>query len=247
MRRARCWILLIAVLCLLSSAVRFHAEGVVVPASIQIVSAVYGKSDKTCDARAFLATRCTGRNRCEAMASNNLCGDPNPGLIKQLDVIYRCGPAEIKHASTMEYLLVELNCESASKLQTAESVIRVRHGQPTMATQPNCTEENLQEGADKNLNPHATCKRLCVDLPPRAKIRKVYGFAKESTAEDYLPCQVDSAGTFYADWNCNIESSAFYPQYQTTADLSGTKVCWTFRNWSLHQARDARLLVQYEK
>lgn len=247
MEPAQCRIFLIAAICSISFSQQLYSEAKVASQPIQIVSSTYGKKDKTCDARAYLAPRCAGRNRCEVMANNSICGDPNPDIIKQLDVIYRCNQGAIKHASAMEYLLVELTCEGDKKLQIAESTIRVPHGQPTMSTQPNCTDESLQEGADKSSNPHAACQRLCVNLPAGAKVRKVYGFAKESAMEDYLPCQIDSDGTFYAERHCNIESSAFYQQFQTTADSDGMKVCWTFRNWNLQLARDARLLVQYEK
>jgi hypothetical protein len=101
----------------------------------------------------------------------------------------------------------------------------------------------LREGADKNSNPQAACKRLCVKLPAGTKVRKIYGFAKESEGADYLPCQIDANGIFHSEMHCNIENCAFYPQYQTTVD----SVCWTFRNWSLSGSREAKVVVQYEQ
>jgi hypothetical protein len=216
-------------------------------ASITVVSASYGKEAKTCDARQYFAGRCNRRDRCEVMATNSICGDSVPYVVKQLDVAYRCDSGAIRHASAMEYFLIELSCLKNPRLQIAETSVKVLHGEATTSLQPNCMDQNLREGSDKNLDPNAACKKLCISLPARAKIRKVYGFAREVAQEEYLPCQIDTAGVFYPEKYCNIEGSAFYPHYHLTPNVSGLDVCWTFRNWNLQREREAKLFVQYEK
>jgi hypothetical protein len=75
--------------------------------SIEVVEAEYGVPGRTCTAAADVKKRiseaCGGfRPRCLVSVSNGLCGDPAPGVVKTLTVVYMCG-AMRKRASAAEY------------------------------------------------------------------------------------------------------------------------------------------------
>ncbi len=57
---------------------------------IIIPQAAYGSDQRLCDATAPVNTLCGGKPTCSVAASNTLCGDPDPGVVKKLTVIYRC-------------------------------------------------------------------------------------------------------------------------------------------------------------
>lgn len=57
---------------------------------ILIVQSFYGGS-RGCDPTAAVARSCTGKASCSIAASNALCGDPEPGVVKRLRVVFRCG------------------------------------------------------------------------------------------------------------------------------------------------------------
>lgn len=57
---------------------------------ILIDQSFYGGS-RGCDPTATIARSCTGKASCSVAASNALCGDPEPGVVKRLRVIFRCG------------------------------------------------------------------------------------------------------------------------------------------------------------
>ena len=58
---------------------------------IQILDAVYGQDERTCDARDELIRACDRREACEVVAGSDLCGDPYRGVAKELFVAYTCG------------------------------------------------------------------------------------------------------------------------------------------------------------
>ena len=57
---------------------------------ILIVQSFYGGS-RGCDPTAAVARSCAGKASCSIAASNALCGDPEPGVVKRLRVVFRCG------------------------------------------------------------------------------------------------------------------------------------------------------------
>jgi len=62
-----------------------------VSAGLKIISAQYGKNGKVCNAMPAVQNACNGKKSCEVISSNNLCGDPLFGTVKDLTVKYRCG------------------------------------------------------------------------------------------------------------------------------------------------------------
>lgn len=57
---------------------------------ILVEQSFYGGS-RGCDPTAAIARSCTGEASCSVAADNALCGDPEPGVVKQLRVVFRCG------------------------------------------------------------------------------------------------------------------------------------------------------------
>jgi hypothetical protein len=80
---------------------------------IKTLSALYGtpSEQRTCDATAALANACDGKKSCDVLAGNSLCGDPNPGTPKTLDVEYQCGPAVAKSLTASERSDAHLSCD----------------------------------------------------------------------------------------------------------------------------------------
>jgi hypothetical protein len=60
---------------------------------IKVLRASYGtpSAGKTCDARAALERACGGKPQCTVRAANNLCGDPDVGVAKELTLTWTCG------------------------------------------------------------------------------------------------------------------------------------------------------------
>jgi hypothetical protein len=59
-------------------------------AEIDVLSAWYGVEGRACDATRQVSRACNGRNDCTVRATNRLCGDPVPGVVKVLTVWYEC-------------------------------------------------------------------------------------------------------------------------------------------------------------
>lgn len=81
---------------------------------ITIVSAKYGKS-KHCDATAALAGKCNGKYSCSIRVSNNLCGDPEYGIVKDLLYSYRCAGGGNVQSTIQEYKTAVLECQEPVK------------------------------------------------------------------------------------------------------------------------------------
>ena len=64
---------------------------------LRIIAAWYGVEDRACDATRPVRRICEGDDECTVRATNRLCGDPVPGVVKVLTVWYRCAgrPREI--------------------------------------------------------------------------------------------------------------------------------------------------------
>jgi hypothetical protein len=57
---------------------------------LSILSATYYGLSNMCDARAAVASSCNDRSSCTINASDNLCGDPEPMVLKRLEIVYTC-------------------------------------------------------------------------------------------------------------------------------------------------------------
>ena len=80
---------------------------------IKTLSALYGTSaaQRTCDATAVVGSACDGKKRCAVLASNALCGDPDFGTPKTLNLEYQCGPAIAKSVTAAEMTEAHLSCD----------------------------------------------------------------------------------------------------------------------------------------
>lgn len=81
--------------------------------AIRTLAAIYGtpSQKRTCDATAAVARACDGKRTCDVLASNTLCGDPDYGTPKSLDVEYQCGPAVARSLTVFEQTDAHLSCE----------------------------------------------------------------------------------------------------------------------------------------
>ena len=79
------------------------------PINIQV--ARYGSSNKICDATRPVRLKAQGKRSVTIDVSNALCGDPDPGQRKELEVSYTCGNIT-KTASAYEHRTVYLDCTS---------------------------------------------------------------------------------------------------------------------------------------
>jgi hypothetical protein len=61
--------------------------------TVRILSGRFGAAGKYCDAGPKLKAVCDGTAGCEARADGSWCGDPNMGVVKELEVQYSCGAA----------------------------------------------------------------------------------------------------------------------------------------------------------
>jgi hypothetical protein len=77
---------------------------------ILIERADYGLRGATCDARDAMQSAIGRRRNVSIAANNDLCGDPAPGRVKQLDVAYRCGDGPTLRIRTREGGTVTLYC-----------------------------------------------------------------------------------------------------------------------------------------
>ena len=76
---------------------------------LRIVEADYGVRGATCDARRSVRETIEG-NRGVVVATDKLCGNPAPGKVKRLRVVYRCGDNEPLRIVTPQYETLRLSC-----------------------------------------------------------------------------------------------------------------------------------------
>jgi len=79
------------------------------PINIQV--ARYGSSNKICDATRHVRLKAQGKHSASIDATNTICGDPDPGQRKELEVSYTCGSVA-KTASAYEHRTVYLDCSN---------------------------------------------------------------------------------------------------------------------------------------
>lgn len=77
------------------------------PIAVQV--ARYGSSNKFCDATRYVRLQAQGKRSATVAASNSICGDPDPGQRKELEVSYTCGSIA-KNDSAYEHRSVSLAC-----------------------------------------------------------------------------------------------------------------------------------------
>lgn len=80
-----------SVICMLLLGPLSLASATAQEGGILILQAVYGSDSRSCDATAAVFRSCNGKAECSVAASNSLCGDPAPGVVKKLRVSFRCG------------------------------------------------------------------------------------------------------------------------------------------------------------
>lgn len=80
-------------------------------ARIIIEQASYGTRDAACDIREKVQQTVGWRRNIAITANNNLCGDPAPNRVKQLEIRYRCGDGETLRVRAREGSVVTLRCQ----------------------------------------------------------------------------------------------------------------------------------------
>ena len=77
---------------------------------LTILGATYRSIDgRACDAFSFVHRRCDGERSCSVRANNNICGDPDRGRLKVLEVVYACGDRQLR-ANVPERSRSKLRC-----------------------------------------------------------------------------------------------------------------------------------------
>lgn len=76
----------------------------------EIESASYGARGNRCDLRDSLRTQWRSSPVMTIHVNNRLCGDPAPGMRKQLHVQYRCNNGPVQQQSTVEGRTMTLTC-----------------------------------------------------------------------------------------------------------------------------------------
>ncbi len=77
---------------------------------LTILGATYRSIDgRTCNAYSYAHKKCDGNQSCTVKASNNICGDPDRGRLKILDVTYSCGNQQYT-SSTPERSRSKIRC-----------------------------------------------------------------------------------------------------------------------------------------
>jgi len=76
---------------------------------ITITRAIYGSPSRSCDATRYVRRQSNGRKKASVGVTNDICGDPDPGSRKMLEVTYTCG-GSVREASAYEYRTVYLDC-----------------------------------------------------------------------------------------------------------------------------------------
>jgi hypothetical protein len=91
---------------IVSTAIAAHAASIIVQegsnatlnctsngGTLKILSAIYGKlgnSQLTCNATVFASNKCNGKTACSFAVNNSICGDPDPGVHKEMKIDYQC-------------------------------------------------------------------------------------------------------------------------------------------------------------
>jgi len=78
---------------------------------ITITRAIYGSRSRSCDATLYLQRQSNGRIKASVGATNDICGDPDPGNRKMLEVTYTCG-GNVREATAYENRSVYLDCSN---------------------------------------------------------------------------------------------------------------------------------------
>ena len=76
---------------------------------IKVTSAFYGSGKKNCDATRYVGRKANGNRTHSFKVSNDMCGDPDRGQRKTLEVTYWCGEVS-RTASAREHNDIYLNC-----------------------------------------------------------------------------------------------------------------------------------------
>ena len=76
---------------------------------IKVTGAFYGSGKKNCDATRYVGRHANGNRTYSFKVSNDMCGDPDRGQRKTLEVTYWCG-AVSRTASAREHQDIYLNC-----------------------------------------------------------------------------------------------------------------------------------------
>jgi len=76
---------------------------------IKVTSAFYGSGKKNCDATRHVGRQANGHRTHSFKVTNDMCGDPDRGQRKTLEVTYWCGQVS-RTASAREHQDIYLNC-----------------------------------------------------------------------------------------------------------------------------------------
>lgn len=85
---------------------------------IQVTSARYGKS-KFCDATGFAKGQCDGKKACSFQVGNNMCGDPEFGVVKELKYTYKCVGGAAVSSTISEYNVAQMECSESEKASSS--------------------------------------------------------------------------------------------------------------------------------
>ena len=79
-------------------------------ARLTIIEAYYRSIDgRACDAYPLVYRICDGEKSCSKKSSNKICGDPDRGRLKILEVVYACGD-EYYQGNVPERKRLRLRC-----------------------------------------------------------------------------------------------------------------------------------------
>lgn len=78
---------------------------------IQVTGAYYGSDQRNCQAGRQVARLANGKRSYSFKVTNEICGDPDPGKRKTLEVTYNCGQVQ-KTASAREHQTIYFDCSS---------------------------------------------------------------------------------------------------------------------------------------
>ena len=76
---------------------------------IQVTGAFYGSDQRNCQAGRQVARLANGKRSYSFKVTNEVCGDPDPGKRKTLEVTYTCGQLQ-KTASAREHQTIYFDC-----------------------------------------------------------------------------------------------------------------------------------------
>lgn len=76
---------------------------------IRVTSAFYGSASRNCDATRHVGRQSNGKRTHSFKVTNDMCGDPDRGARKTLEVVFWCGEVS-RTASAREHQTIYLNC-----------------------------------------------------------------------------------------------------------------------------------------